>query len=408
MSGATAAPPRLAALVAHARTVPSEVREQLAADAGPLAGDRRVLVVHTCHRVEVYASHNEGEHGPSLPALPTGALYLEDQEAARHLFRVAAGLDSVVVGEDQILHQLRTCLSLRHMAGTGGDAHCETDAGDSGVAGQMRLDPVLERLFQVALHVGREARSWREGPPRSLADVALDVIEERIGSLEGRTLLVVGAGRMGRLAALGAGRRRARVLVMNRSPERARALAHDAGGAAVAYRSRADLVPFDAAILAIGGTWNPGAGAIEELIGRPAPIVDLSSPPALEGGIRQQLAARYMGVDDLAHGPVDAERDRLRRRFERLLDDAELDFVAWLRAREAVPAMQALAEQAEARRVAELDRLVRRAGLDEHERALVEQMSHRLVAGILHAPLTRLRNDASGELEHAARALFSL
>jgi glutamyl-tRNA reductase len=394
----------LQALVTHARTVPSELREQFAAGARLCADEPRVMVVSTCHRAELYVVTVPGDPRIALPPLPVGGRRLSDRDAARHLFRVAAGLDSVVAGEDQILHQLRDCLAERHL---GGLEACRSDNGAS-AGGPGRLDPVLERLFQIALHVGREARSWREGPPRSLAHVALDAVERETGALQGRTLLAVGAGRMGRLVALEGARRDAQVLVTNRSWDRARALAHDAGGRAVRYGEAEPLPACDAVVLAISAPWELGTGAAAALVASSVPVVDLSSPPSIARDLRDRLGSRYVSVDDLAHGPADTVRDRMRRRFERLLDSADAEFVQWVRARDAVPAIQALTDQAEARRAAELDRLIRRAGLDDHERELVEQMSHRLVSGILHAPLARLRDDTSGEAEQAARDLFGL
>ena len=119
-------------------------------------------------------------------------------------------------------------------------------------------------------------------------------------------------------------------------------------------------------------------------------------------------ATRYTSVDDLARSPQDELRKRLRLRFERVLDDAEQAFATWVRARASVPAIQALTDLAEERRAEELDRLFRRIDLRAEDRELVEQMSHRLVAGLLHAPLVQLRDDGTGEVERAARTLFSL
>ncbi len=178
--------PTIVAVVLHARTVPSLAREAFAEAVASLPVDERVIVVHTCHRVELYVA--PGAAGmPALPPLPAGAVRLTDVEAVRHLISVACGLDSVVFGEDQILHQVRTCLAERH-----------ADAP---------LDPVLDRLFQAALRAGRRAHTWFDGSPRSLADVALDRIARTAGPLAGRTVLVAGVGRMGRLAAFAAHRR---------------------------------------------------------------------------------------------------------------------------------------------------------------------------------------------------------
>lgn len=396
----------LVALVTHARHVPSEAREAFAAAAAAVAGDPRAILIRTCHRAELFVVDEPlSGRGPLvLPGLPPGGRRLDGVEAARHLFSVAAGLDSVVVGEDQVLHQLRECLADRHLPAA---ARCPEQIGSpSDLA--VGLHPVLERLFQIALHLGRETRSWREGPPQSLADVALDRAATASGPLLGRRVLVVGAGRMARLAALAASRRGCHVLVANRSSDRAAALAFDANGEPVAFGPGAPLPDVDAVVIAIGARWPLSPQARADLVAGSMPVVDLSSPPALGEDLRDALGGRYTSVDDLARSPQDELRRRLRARFDRSLDEAEAAFVAWVSARVGVPAIQALSDRAEAHRAEELERLFRRLELADHERELVEQMSHRLVSGLLHAPLATLREDASGDLERAARTLFSL
>jgi glutamyl-tRNA reductase len=411
MSGAIA-PLGIVALVAHARHVPSEDRERFGDAAAAIAADPRVIVIRTCHRVEVYATPDEPAEGLDtplvLPALPVGGRHLDDHLAIRHLLTVAAGLDSVVVGEDQILHQLRDCLSSRHATAPTTPADvCPVDDVARLAAQRAPLTPVLDRLFQLALHVGRQSRAWREGPPRSLADVALDRIEAACGDLSGQPVLVVGAGRMSRLTALAAARRNARVVVTNRSIERAAALAADVDGVAVAFGSLPGQVA--GVVAAVAGPWVLGPAAEAALDASGAHVVDLSSPPAVPAAMRERLGVRFVSVDDIARGPVDAIRDRVRRRIDRLLRDADAELTAWIHGRRAVPAIQALTEQAEARRAAEVDRLLRRLpDLAEHERELVEQMSRRLVAGLLHAPLATLREDQGGEHARAARDLFAL
>ncbi len=396
----------LIALVAHARSVPSEEREAFAEAAQTVAGDPRAILLRTCHRVELYAVVDDVPGHPALllPSLPVGGRRLEGSAAARHVFSVAAGLDSVVLGEDQILHQLRECISDRHVPGA---ERCPVEIGTQNPAA-TGLHPVLERLFQVALHLGRETRSWREGPPRSLADVALDRILPATGPLLGRRVLVVGAGRMARLCAVAASRQGARVLVANRSSDRAAALAYDVSGEPAAFGPDVPLPVADAVILALSARWPLSREARETLLAGPQPVVDLSSPPAVDPATREALGPRYTSVDDIARSPQDELRKRLRVRFERALDDAERSLAGWIRARESVPAIKALSDQAESRRVEELERLFRRIELEDDQRELVEQMTHRLVAGLLHAPLVTLREDASGDLERAARTLFSL
>ena len=396
----------LTALVIHARAVESDEREAFGRAAMAVAHDPRAILLRTCHRIELYYTTSQS---PDLrafapPDLPAGGVRLEGLAAARHLLTVAAGLDSVVVGEDQILHQLRECLSDRKVPGAEG---CPVDIGTH-AADAIELDPVIERLFQVALHLGRETRAWREGPPRTLGDVATDHVEVTTGPLLGKRVLVVGAGRMARLAATAASRQGARVLVANRSPERAAALAWDANGEPAAFGPDAPLPDVDAVIPAISARWPLSPEARNALLEGAMPVVDLSSPPALDPEFRAALGARYTSVDDLARSPQDQIRPRLRNRLERAIDAAEAQFASWVRARASVPAIQALSDIAETRRAEELERLFRRLDLGEQERELVEQMSRRLVAGLLHAPLASLREDASGELDRAARALFSL
>src|SRR5689334_4150164 len=105
--------PGFSALVAHARSVPSEARERFGDEAAAIAADPRVILLRTCHRVELYMATDDGL--PDHPELPAGGRRLDGDDAARHLFAVAAGLDSVVLGEDQVLHQLRECLTERHL-----------------------------------------------------------------------------------------------------------------------------------------------------------------------------------------------------------------------------------------------------------------------------------------------------
>jgi glutamyl-tRNA reductase len=378
----------IVAHVLHARRVHSLEREAFATaldgiDLGPGA-----IRVHTCHRVEVYQAVRPTDE-PRLPALPDGVERLEDADAVRHLVEVACGLDSAVFGEDQILHQLRVTLAERRDGGS--------------------IDPVLDRLFQAALRAGRQSRAWFEGSPRSLADVAMELIAQEVGDVHGRTILVVGAGRMGRLAAFAAHRRGARVLVVNRTAERARALAAEVGGEWSSFGADDALGEIAGAIVALAGAWEVGVGDATRIVSAGVPIVDLSSPPSVPMPLQERLGRRYTSVDDVVLGSALAPTDRLRRRIERLVADTGRDYCAWLRARDSVPVIQAVVSSAEQVRRAELEWLLNRLpDLDATERAALEQMSHRLVAALLHAPLDALHADDKGALEHAARNLFGL
>jgi glutamyl-tRNA reductase len=385
---AGARPATVVALVAHARLVPSVRREAFAAELAMLEPSPGMIVIHTCHRVELYVA--PATHGDRpLPELPAGGERLEDVDAARHLISVACGLDSAVLGEDQILHQLRETIAERHA--------------------QLPLDPVLERLFQVSLHAGRRAHSWFAGPPRSLADVALDRIARNAGPLEGRSILIAGTGRMGRLAVFAASRRGARVIVMSRTDERAVALADEVGGTSIPFDTDDVLPQVDGAIVALSGAWRLGARDAARLAASDAGVVDLSSPPSVSTDLQAALGDRFTSVDDLALAPEAEPHDRLRRRIETVVSDSGREYCQWLRTRAAVPAIQAMADTAEAHRREEIDWLLRRLpDLPTEDRELIEQMTHRLVGGILHAPLAALNTDESGDLERAARDLFAL
>lgn len=172
----------IVAHVVHARSVPASAREQFAAHFRSDQWQTRGLLLQTCHRVEFYAA-NPGQAGEGLNAkeTPVGGRELHGEAAIRHALSVAVGRDSIVVGEDQVLHQLRQAI---------------TAARDGGA-----LDPVLDRLFALALRAGRRARSWRAAPSRSLADVAIELLRRGRASATGWEVLIVGSGDMGRLAA---------------------------------------------------------------------------------------------------------------------------------------------------------------------------------------------------------------
>jgi glutamyl-tRNA reductase len=385
----------IVALVAHARDVPSEAREAFGAELAELPPDPGRILIRTCHRVELYAVGPAADDDLAAIAPPPGVMPYADVEAVQHLVAVACGLDSAVFGETQILHQLREAVEHRR--------------------GEVDLDPVMDRLLQSALRAGREARSLLTGPPRSLADAALDRILPPPGASPASAqpspsatpeILVVGAGRMGRLAALAVRRRGASLRVASRSPERASALALDLGGAS---QPLSEAGTPTGVIVALAGPWPLPDAELDGLVQAGVPVVDLSSPPALTTDQRARLGARYVSVDDLAAADRDGPDARLRLRLDRLVSRAGGDFCQWLRSRDAVPAITAVVNGAEARRAEELAWLRRRLpDLSEDELATIDQMSHRLVAAILHAPLEALTRDDEGELEPAARTLFGL
>jgi glutamyl-tRNA reductase len=379
---------RIVALSAHARHVSATERARFAAAVeNVLAGAREPYVlVDTCHRVEVYLLADGSRIATELP--PAGTM-LEGAAAARQAISLACGLDSVVLGEDQVLHQLRGALAAARRRGP--------------------LGPSLERLFAVALQTGRRARSWRQGPARSLADVAVERLEAATGPLHGRRVLVVGSGPMGRLALRAAQRREAVVSVASRRPAAAEAVAGELGARAVAWDAAHEVAAAAAIVVALRGNWRIGVHTADALAGGEMPVVDLSTPAALDPAVRKRLDGRYVSVDALLADPAGRPDGSTLVRSLALVDRATEDFCAWLEGEGRRAAIQALADHAERERQEELVALWRRLPeLDPETRAQIEGMSRHLIARLLREPLQRLRQDPDGRQELAARDLFGL
>ena len=381
----------IVALLTHARDVPAAERGRLAEWArADLESDG--LLLETCHRVELYLDRAAGRDEQALRArLPGGGSLVRGEAAVRHAVAVAAGRDSVVVGEDQILHQLR-------------------DAMD-GARARRSISPLLERLFSVALHAGRQARSWRHARPASLADAAVDAIGRHAGPIAGRSILVVGSGAMGRLAAGAAAHAGAVVAIANRSPDAAAALAKAVGAGVTPFDPGADIARFDGIIVAIGGPWRLGRISSRALREGGATVVDLSMPPAVPARVAANLGTRLVTVDDLARRdrPAASPPDRAVARLDALIDRTTQEFVTWLEASERRVAADVLVQQAERERQAELAELWRRLpDLDPGARAKVEGMSRHLAERLLRGPLERLGQDVDGRHERAVRELWAL
>jgi len=384
-----AEPEALLALVTHARHVPAIERERFAARLRDERADQS-LVLETCHRVEAYLVPADGET-PLARWLPAGGHLLVGEAAIRHAISVAVGRDSVVVGEDQILHQLRESVE--------------------SARGEGRLDPILERLFAVGLRAGRRARSWRDGTGPSLADVALSAIERQVGRVGGREILIVGAGKMGRLVVRAAAAAGASVWVANRSPARMIAIEAESGARIEAFDPGPAVDRFAAVIVALGGPWTIGQATIDSLAASSTIVVDLSVPAALPPTSVDCLRSRFISADDLALAEADPAHvnDRSLARLDELVDAATAEFCAWLDVRDGRAAAAALTAHANRERTAELDRLWRQLpDLDAATRDAIERMSGHLARRLLRGPLERLGRDPDGRHERAARELFGL
>ncbi len=381
----------IVALTVHARDVPAIERE---AFAGRIRAqpEGMAVTIETCHRVEAYfADTAEPAQLARQIGLPLGGRTLIGGAAVRHAMAVAVGRDSVVVGEDQVLHQLREAVAAARR--------------------DNRLDGGLERLFGRALQAGRRARSWRQGPQLSLADVALATIEDRSRSLNGRELLVVGAGRMGRLAVRAAAEAGASVSIASRTPEHARSLAASTGARTASFDPGPQLARFVGVVVALAGPWTIGPEALDTFRTSASIVVDLSVPDAVSTAAAVVLGPRLITADALALADaraVSADAGWLAR-LDGLIDQATRDYLDWLNGREGRATAEALIARADREREAELDRLWRHLpDLEPEARDAIDGMTRHLAKRLLREPLARLGRDTDGRDEQAVRDLFAL
>lgn len=365
---------------ARAGRVDAEARAAL----GERLAEQPGILLVTCHRVELHGSGSLA--AAVVGALPPGTRVLRDRAAVEHTVAVALGLDSVVLAEDQVLFQLRSALEAARRRGG--------------------LDSRLERLLDAALRAGRRGRSWLPARRPSLADLALAVVPDLT---EGAHVLVVGAGRMGELAARAAAARHASVTIASRTPEHAAALAQRLGLGTTAFDPGATLESYRAIVVALAGHWLLSPLALAALAAGRAQVVDLSSPPAVPLHLRLALADRYHSIDQLREIPGSGPTDALIRRLQRLAATTVDEYLEWASRDGRRDAAREVAERAERIRGGELEELWRRVpALPEEQRMQIEQMTERLAARLMREPLERLGRDTDGNGERAARELFGL
>jgi glutamyl-tRNA reductase len=378
-------PPSLGAAVAHVSAVPAGEREAFA----ELLRDRRPdgsILVETCHRVELYAVVDGDPIGRLGGPVPDGVRRLIGDDVVRHLIALATGLRSTVVGEDQILHQLRTAVEVARARGP--------------------IPQELDRLFDLALRTGRRARTFLPPHRPSLADLALSMTSTPIA---GRAVLVVGAGEMGRLAVSAALAAGASVEIASRTSEHA---------AAVAAEMHVGHAPFDPGsragdpaliVVALRGCWEIGDTARAALIEGDVTVIDLSAPPVVSDDLAMGLAGRLITIDDIARHGQSAGDDRVIARLGSLVDAAYADYGRWIERRSDREVARTMADLADEARTAELAELWRRIpNLATDERDEIERMARHLADRILREPLERLGRDVDGRHERAARELFGL
>ncbi|MCU1223011.1 MAG: glutamyl-tRNA reductase [Edaphobacter sp.] len=395
-------------------TAPIEIRERLAIPAGRLAdatrtllhqpGIREGLILSTCNRVELVtlqedaAATDPGKGADLLRflheyfAVPPHTIQphlyeFREREAVRHLFRVASSLDSMVVGEPQILGQVKESYTVAREVGA--------------VAGN--LEGLLQRAFTVAKKVRTETQIGSNAV--SIASVAVDLARKIFGTLQGKTVLLVGAGKMSELAARhliqqGA----ANILVANRTQSRAEKIAAEFNGQVIPF----DLLyeNADRADIVITST-----GAPQKLFGRshaqhflhrrrhrPMFFIDIAVPRDVDPSMNDVEGCFVYDIDDLQQVAAAnlADRSREAAAAETIVSREVEKYEQRLQSRDAVPAIIALQQNAEAIREAELARATKRlASLTPDQQAAVEALTRSLTAKLLHPQLTALRRSVS-------------
>jgi glutamyl-tRNA reductase len=378
---------QLAVLLAHARQVPVPARVRLAEQLRARRPEGSVLI-ETCHRVELYAPCACVEELVRAVAI-AGVSVEVGVDAARHAIRVAVGRDSAVVAEDQVLHQLRTGVQEARRRGP--------------------LTPGLDRLFDLALRSGRQARSWLPAKRQSLADVALEEAMSR-GPVRHGPILVVGAGAMGTLAARAVVRAGRPLVLANRTPQRATRLAAELGGTMTSLDpGAAELRGFTGVMVALSGPWPLAEASRAALADGGVWIVDLSAPPAVSDNLAGRLGRRFISIDDLAHGDDRCRPVALLSRLDALVEETVEAYLDWTVRERQREAASVLADHATEARLVELAALWHRMPtLDPAARAEVERMAERLSDRLLRRPLERLQEDDDGRHDRAARELFGL
>jgi glutamyl-tRNA reductase len=378
-------------------------------------------MLSTCGRLEIYAELADPDVGiAQLKQFLTGFghgnigydiepyLYtLFGDDAIDHLLRVATGLDSMLIGEAEILGQVR-------------EAYLQAQRAHS-------LGTSLHRLFREALNAGSAARSQTTigGKSVSVATAAIAMAKEHVGSLRGKTTLLVGAGKMSETAARRLKLEGARdLIVVNRTHERARELVMRLGvGHAVPLADLAAVLPHaDVVITSTGAehfvlTPDLVSQAMAARRQRPMFLIDIAVPRNVDPEASRIPGVRVADIDQLA-ATVDVTLERRREAIplvEAIVDEHLTRYHQWADARAVLPVIASLSKKAETIREAEIDRVFARCpSLTERDRVLIKGMSLTIVSKLLHSAMSRIREKALGDhveaLAHARvlRELFEL
>jgi glutamyl-tRNA reductase len=394
-------------------TLPDALRKLMAYE-----GIRESLIVSTCNRVEIYASVTGSDkgidqvkqfisdyHGLSREALEQSLYVYPDAQGVRHTFRVASSLDSMVLGEAQILGQLKDAFDIALKTKT--------------------TSTILNKLIKKAISVAKRVRTetrLAEGAV-SISSAAVELAKKIFGELEGKNVMLLGAGEMAELAAqhlLGNGVKN--IMVANRTFERAEELAKEFKGDAIRFEHFPDaLMMVDILICATGApnyvvNRDMASRALKERRHKPIFMIDISNPRNIDPEVDKVDNVYLYDIDDL-QSKVDVNtegRAKEAGRAEEIVAQEVETYLAWERALDAVPTIVDLREKVEDVRRRELEKALGSLdGITEDQKRAVEAMSQAIVNKLLHAPLVVLKQAASGpdtsdNTIAIARKLFNL
>jgi glutamyl-tRNA reductase len=374
-----------------------------------------MVILSTCNRTEIYAFSSQSifsdleiflseARGVARDEFINHLYHHKDEDVARHLFNVAAGLDSLVVGEPQILGQVTRALELAR--------------------GQNTAGPILNRLFQSAIHAGKRARTETgiSRNPASVSSLAAALSEQIVHKISEAQIVILGAGEMAELAVEALRKRGAnRILVVNRTLERAHSLAQRWGAQVTTFENlSATLISADILIASTGAphtliSHEMVSQAMRERTERPLVLIDIAVPRDINPDAADVHGVRLYDIDKL-HAQLEhslAERMSGVPQVKIILEEELAQFAEYMKSLEMLPIIADMRQQAEIIRQGVLEKTLRRMpDLRPEERDHIEAMTQALVKKILDAPTQRLRAEAScphaPEYAAVARTLFGL
>ena len=368
-------------------------------------------ILSTCNRTEIYVQSATPEpvvnwlaqyHRLDLHNIQPYTYTLSNQEAVKHAFRVASGLDSMVLGEPQILGQFKQSVKIAQDAGT--------------------LGTLLHKLFQRTFEVAKEVRTNTDigGSSISMAAAAVKLAQRIFGDIKSQKVLFIGAGEMIELCADHfAAQKPKSMTVANRTIERGAQLAAKIGGEAILLNDLpARFAEFDIVITSTASQLPiVGLGMVERAIKtrrhRPIFMVDLAVPRDIEPEVSQLDDVFLYTVDDLAQVVNDGMENRQTAAIdaEMIVATRVEGFMQWLKKRDAVPTIKALRDQAETVRINELEKALKLIQKGENPAIVLDMLSNALTNKFLHAPshaLNAAQGDEHARLEQLLRQLYHI